>query len=179
MSTITEALAELKLIDKKVEKKKEFISSYLVRQNALVDPLGDSGGSRKVLKQERQAVDDLLNRKVQIRRAIQTANEQTLLTVAGETRSMADWLVWRREVAPHEQKFLKELKGRIDQARNQAAQMRANLVAAEKNPENPTDVVVNVSERELGTRAEQVETILAELDGQLSLKNATVVIKTT
>lgn len=175
--TITEALAEIKLIDKRVEKKGEFIASYLVRQNALVDPLGDSGGSRKVLEQERQAIADLLARKVTIRRAIQEANVRTPVLANGETRSVADWLVWRREVAPAEQALLQGMKSRIDQARAQAAQRQLNVVAAERQPETPNDLVVNLSEKKLAERIEHIATVLATLDGQLSLKNATVLVE--
>lgn len=174
--TITEALAEVKLIDKKVEKKQQFISSYAIRANQLVDPLADSGGSRKVLEQERQAVFDLLERKVAIRRAIQAANAGTSLTIGSQTRSISDWLVWRREVAPAEQAFLTGLKTRIDQARTQATQQRVQLVAADKSPEGATDILVNLSEKKLAERAEEVETALLTLDGQLSLKNALITI---
>lgn len=171
--TITEALAEIKLVDRKVAAKQEFINSYLTRQACVVDPLGDSGGSRKVLDQEQQSVKDLMEQKVKIRRAIQDANARTEVTVDGDTRTVADWLVWRREVAPGEQQYLRNLKARIDQARNTAHQNRIALVAAEKDPANSTDLLVNVSEMKVAKRAEQVETILAALDGQLSLKNAT------
>lgn len=39
------------------------------------------------------------------------------------------------------------------------------------------DIRVNVSENDLAKDLEQMETILGTLDGQLSLKNATVVIE--
>jgi hypothetical protein len=172
--TITEALAELKLIDGKVQKKKELVMSYSVRSNSMVDPLGDHGGSRKVIEQENQAVADLLNRKVVIRRAIQKANAETTVTIGDETRTVADWLVWRREVAPTEQSFLRDVHQRIIQARQQAHNSKVNVVTAEQQPTGPTDFVVNVSERKLTSRAEQVETVLATLDGKLSLHNATV-----
>jgi hypothetical protein len=172
--TITEALAELKLIDGKVQKKKEVISAYVVRSNSVVDPFGDSGGSRKVLEQEDQAVRDLLNRKVVIRRAIQRANAETSVTIGDETRTVADWLVWRREVAPTEQAYLRELHQRVVQFRQQAHNNRVSVVPAEQAPTSLSDLVVNVSERKLTSRAEQVDTVLATLDGKLSLHNATV-----
>lgn len=175
--TITEALAEVKLIDKKIASKKDFILSFLIRPHAMRDPLGDSGGSRQVLEAERQAIKDLFERKVAIRRAIQQANASTEVTVEGETRTIADWLVWRREVAPMAGQLLREFKGKIDQARNAAAQNRVALVPADKEAEGAGDLLVNLSEKKLAERAQHLETVLGVLDGQLSLKNATVQVE--
>ncbi len=47
--TITEALAELKLIEKKVEKKKEKIFMYLFHADHMEDPLKNEGSSEKHL----------------------------------------------------------------------------------------------------------------------------------
>lgn len=41
---ITEALAELKTLNKRVEKKKEYVKAYLYRQEGLKDPLEKDGG---------------------------------------------------------------------------------------------------------------------------------------
>jgi len=41
----------------------------------------------------------------------------------------------------------------------------------------PNDVVVNIDERALGSELESIEDILGQLDGQLSLKNATVFVE--
>jgi hypothetical protein len=63
--TITEALADVKTIDKRIEKKKYFVQSYLVRQERLKDPLEKDGGATKVIHQERQAIQDLQERNPQ------------------------------------------------------------------------------------------------------------------
>src|SRR5277367_6394116 len=98
--TITEALAELKTIDKRIQKKREFVLGYLLRQEMFKDPLERDGGSVSAIKREMQSIRDLEERKIGIRRAIQQANERTNVTVGKQTRSIADWLVWKREVAP-------------------------------------------------------------------------------
>lgn len=43
--TITEALAEIKTVGKRVEKKREFIKAFLARQDGVKDPLEKDGGS--------------------------------------------------------------------------------------------------------------------------------------
>lgn len=173
MITITEALAELKTLAKRIEKKREFVRSYLVRQEKLKDPLGDS---TKALKAERQAIGDLEERVVLLRRAIQKANEQTQVTVNGQTRSIAEWLIWRKEVAPEQQRFLMVLSGVIQNARNDA-QRRGFAVVPSGNESKPEDMIINLDEKELGSQIEALEETLGSLDGQLSLKNATVLVE--
>lgn len=173
--TITEALAELKTIDKRIEKKREFVLGYLLRQEMFKDPLEKDGGSVSAIKREMQSIRDLEERKITIRRAIQRANEQNSVTVAGQTRTIADWLVWRREVAPVQQSFLANVRTRIEQARQEAARKGAGL-SSSADAAKPNDVIVNINEQELARQIEGLEEVLGSLDGQLSLKNATLMI---
>ncbi len=173
--TITEALAELKTIDKRIQKKREFVLGYLLRQEMFKDPLEKDGGSVSAIKRETQAIHDLEERKISIRRAIQQANERNLVSVGKQTRSIADWLVWRREVAPNQQQFLAGIRARIEQARQEAVRRGAGL-AASAEAARPNDVIVNVNEQELARQIEELEDTLGKLDGQLSLKNATLLV---
>ena len=72
--TITEALAETKTIDKRISKKRTFVTDYLFRQDALRDPLEKEGGSVAAIEATRQAIGDLEKRLVDIRRAIARAH---------------------------------------------------------------------------------------------------------
>src|SRR3954452_7996422 len=101
--TITEALAELKTIDKRIEKKREFVLAYLLRQEMFKDPLEKDGGSVSAIRREMQAIGDLEERRITLRRAVQQANERNSVVVGKQVRTIADWLVWRREVAPAQQ----------------------------------------------------------------------------
>lgn len=174
--TITEALAEIKLIDKKVEKKTEAVKTYLVRQNCLRDPFEGEGGSRKVLEQEQQSIRDLLTRKVVLRTAIANANARTTVAVAGDSKTISEWLIWRREVAPTEQKLVADIRGRLEAAKNQVTQ-RGRTLSSSESVASLDDFIVNIDESKLVKRAEQLEVILATLDGQLSLRNATVSVE--
>lgn len=172
--TITEALAEIKTLTKRIAKKREFVDRYLWRQEGNKDPLEKDGGSPEVLRRERQAIADLEQRIVDIRRAITYANLATDISVNGTTRSIYDWLTWRREVADGQRGFVSRVQSRITQMRQDAAQQQIKVV--EGRGENLTDVVVNVNEAELAEEAERLEEYLGTLDGLLSLKNATVTI---
>lgn len=176
--TITEALAELKTIGKRIEKKREYVASFLARQDGLKDPLERDGGSPEVIRRERQAIADLETRHVAIRTAIQKINQATPITVAETTKTIAEWLTWRKEVAPGAQQFVNKLRQMTQQARQQAQQKGWGVVSAVATTaaQAPTDVVINVDEGALAKEAEALETILGTLDGQLSLKNATVTI---
>lgn len=174
--TITEALAEIKTIDARIGKKSEFIKGHLVRQDGLRDPLLKDGGQSVVIAQERQSVADLAERKMALRRAIQQANDATSVTIGDVTRTISDWLVWRRDVLPGQKKLLADIAGVIQTARNEAARKGFAVVTTGDLAKAPTDIIVNADEKELSVQIEKLETIAGGLDGQLSLKNATTMV---
>lgn len=176
--TITEALAEIKTLGKRVAKKREFVQTYLARQDALKDPLIAEGGSPVAIKSALQGIADLEERIVTLRAAIAKANASCNISIGGENHTIADWLTWRREVAPQQQQFLSQLRARIDGVRQQALSKGFGVVAATATigETKPTDVLVNISEMALAAAMERLEAMLGDLDGQLSLKNATTFI---
>lgn len=173
--TITEALAEIKTIGKRIEKKQEFVLANLARQDGAKDLLEKDGGSVGVLLRERQAIDDLQMRIVALRRGIQRANDATGVLVADKTRSISEWLLWRRDVAPKRKEFLSKISTWLKNAREQAKRQGFNVVQPGA-AQSFTDIVVNLDEGALAAEIELIEKILGDLDGQLSLKNATVAI---
>lgn len=175
--TITEALAEIKTIGKRLEKKRQFVGMYCVRQEIVHDPLANQGGSEKALVEERQAIADLENRIVKIRMAINTANAGTMVTVGIETRTIAEWITWRRDVVPGRKGFYTALQGTLANVRRDAQQKGLNVVAQVGSQPNDKNIVVNLDERALAQEIEALETTLGTLDGLLSLKNATITIE--
>lgn len=173
MKTITEALAELKVIDKKIEKKREFIRAHLTRQEQMRDPLEKDGGQAAAIAVEEQAIGDLLERKVRIRLEIARANDVNYITIGSTSRSIAEWLIWRREAAPTLREHLASLTEQVNFARTDAKRRGGALVQPGETGKL-TDVVVNIGEREFAARVEALEEVLGTLDGLLSLKNATI-----
>src|SRR5439155_22848829 len=98
-TTITEALAEIKTIGKRLEKKRSAILQLIARDSRVKDPLEKEGGSVRYIQAERQSVKDLETRIVAIRTAIQKSNLSTPLALDGQSMSVAEWLTWRREVS--------------------------------------------------------------------------------
>lgn len=179
--TITEALAEIKTIIKRIAKRRDGIYAYLTRAENLKDPLEKDGGSAEFIKRERQAIADLEARIVALREGIAAANDATKVTINGVTRTISQWLTWRRDVAPNQQSHLALMRARIQQARDQAKRSGATVIAAAAavsgSESKPGDWVVNVDETALAAEIDAMEDTLGQLDGQLSLKNATTQIK--
>lgn len=175
--TITEALAEIKTINKRLASKRQFVLTFLFRQDGLRDPLEKDGGSVEVIKREQQSIADLERRVVTLRRGIQMANDATPLAINGVTLTIAEWLNWRRDVAPDSRSFLSSLRQKIDAMRVQAHRQGASMLSPGAQAERPSDIMVNISENDLAKDIERFETTLGELDGLLSLKNATVQIQ--
>lgn len=173
-TTITEGLAEIKTISKRLEKKRLFIIDNLFLQGNLRDPLEKQGGSETAIKEARQSIDDLEKRIIRIRSAINQANTQNTITVNGESKTIAEWIIWRREIAPHSRSFLNNLNQNIQSVRQQAAQKGMTVT---HEADNPTEVTIFLDEKALAAEIEGLEAILGELDGQLSLKNATILIE--
>jgi len=170
--TITEALAEIPTIEKRIEKKKEFILNYLYRQSSIRDPHEKEGGSNALIAREMQAITDLQKRLITIRSGVQKANSENTITIGDQTRTIVDWLTWRREIAPKQQKFLQDLITKINEMRQLAAKQGVSVT--DKDSGFSTNYIVNINERNLAEEIEELETILGTLDGQLSLKNATI-----
>lgn len=176
--TITEALAEIKTIGKRLEKKRQGILQYVVRDARVKDPLEKDGGSTTFVQQERQGIADLEGRIITIRTAIQEANLATNITVGDQTKTIAEWLTWRREVSTGSRQFLTTLNQSIQavRAKLQTTTGARLINAASEATAQPGEVVVHVDEKELAGSIEGMEQILGDLDGKLSLLNATTVL---
>ncbi len=173
--SILEALAEIKLIQNKINKKRAFISENLVRPASRVDPLVDDKGnsSPRMVAESLQAIHDLEENVVAIRQAINTANQKNVMAVGNTTRTVAEWLTWKRDVLPERRAFLEQLSKRIYVVRNQqaGAKMMGNqLVPGE-------DVIVHLVEADLAKDIEGIQEIADKLDGLLSLNDARILIQ--
>jgi len=146
------------------------ILANLVRYDHVNDPLGDS---TKKLAEEYQAICDLEERDTKIRVAIQLANLNGTITINKENRSIFAWLCWRREVAKDAKAFAHNVHKRVKTNVDANAAQPKVYKDAEDKP-SMCKLAVNVSYEQFLTLDENIESTLEKLDGQLSLKNATV-----
>jgi len=172
-TTITEALAETKVIAKKIEKKEAFIRQYLMRQRIVVDPI--EGGSKAAIEREFQAIGDLTKNLIKIRMAIAKANLETHLEIDGMKLPVTAWLAWRREVAPERLMFEKAIISQIERVRIETS---AKLQKAGSDMERSQwELDTCADETVLHANVEAVQARLDVLDGKLSLINATTRIE--
>ena len=172
--TITEALAEVPTISKRIAKKQQFVLDFLYRPSVIRDAHEKEGGSAELIKQNLQGIADLEQRLIAIRSGIAKSNAATKITIGATTRTITDWLTWRREVSEGQRQRLGNMASTLRQMRAKAQQQGTKV--SEQTTESLTDIVVNVNEKDLSDQIEALETTLGALDGQLSLKNATVSI---
>jgi hypothetical protein len=179
--TITEALAEIKTIGKRLEKKRTAVLQNLGRDARAKDPLAAEGGSVAYVAQERQGIADLEKRVVALRVAITKANLATTLTINDVTHSITEWLTWKRDVHAGAAQFLTNLNGTVLAIRQKAQKAGATRIvtapeAADESKLGDGDVIINLNEKELLEQQERLEQVFGELDGKLSLLNATTVV---
>jgi len=180
--TITEALAEIKTIAKRLEKKKQAVLANIGRDSRLKDPLDDSVA---FVKQERQAIEDLEKRIVTIRTAIQRSNLTTNCTVGDNSLTVQEWLNFRREVSTNRQMFLSSINQAVKNIRDKVNReggrvsfaAAAAIASTDSGEKKPIEILLHLDEKELLSEQEGLEKTLGDLDGKLSLLNATTVVE--
>jgi len=176
--TITEALAELNLIKKKIEKKKPDILNNLLRYEHVADPFLKEGGSQQYIAAEIQSINSLRERFVKIRSAIAKINTETHITVNNVTRTINEWLNWKRDQATDDLLFRQQISATLKTQMDRLANSSQVPVYKDDKGENHfVKWATNTSYSEHLKAAEEIQAILDTLDGQLSLKNATIVIE--
>lgn len=164
--TVTQALARVGTLQARLEKKRETVRTYAARDSRLSDPIKEEGGAVAYVRQNMDAIRDLERNLVAVRTAIQKANFDSKLTVCGMTRTVQEWLNWRREILPDQKHFWEELLRTIDQERRRLA-----------GRDEKADVIVHFPEDKARDELATLVEIEGTLDEQLSLYNATVKVR--
>ncbi|MHA2201564.1 MAG: hypothetical protein ACXABN_16950 [Candidatus Thorarchaeota archaeon] len=195
--TITEALAEVPLIDKKVRQAQENILRYLARPEDRKDPHEEKGGSEQYIEGQLKSIEDNLSRMVRIRKAIAGANSGNKVTVSSTTlekeytKSIEAWLIWRREVYPRQKNLYHHMMRRIDNERKgdrrditsrglglDDFRVRTGLRRdTQTDYPGAKDVTVEYDEQHLANLIDGLEEVNGTLDGRLTLFNSTVEIE--
>ena len=170
--TITEALAEINVLKKRIQKKKDDVGQNVVRHSRIVD--NREGGSDKYVGEQMQAISDLEARTVRIVSSIQEANLANELSVQLEDgkpiiKTVTEWLAWRKHVAPERKAFLSRLRTGIVNKRTE--------IERDASREDGDSLIVNLDEDALTKEDENLEFILGRLDGLLSVNNATTTLE--
>lgn len=114
--TIHRALSELKLIDAKIEKQiNEVAPSGIMQKGKLVNGYVQETDFEKSAKSKYDSVNDLIDRKNQIKSAIVAANGVTQVKVAEKQMTIADAINFKA-VIKFKKKLIETLKARHRQA---------------------------------------------------------------
>lgn len=175
--TVTEALAELPTLKKRITKLRVEIGNYSSRPAKERDPhYKIEGGSRGWIERQLQSVRDMETRYLRIRQSIQRSNLDSMLSVEGVERPVMEWLNWRNEIAKEQGMMPQALLNAIQRQRK-AATAAGGKLGTEKEAQGDNDIIVNVHESDLIDQVQKHETIMGALDGKLSLHNATTMIE--
>jgi hypothetical protein len=179
MITITEALSEINLIKKKLVSKRGVVSQMLIRAEHIPDTYEKEGGSRAYIDREVQSINDLCLRLISIRAGINRANLKETITISENghaiSQSIHDWLIWKREIINDDLNFYKTVTHAV----------KMHLDSVSKQPQVYKDdagnihlvkSMINIDYPAWQAAHARASAILEKLDGQLSLKNATILI---
>lgn len=174
--TITEALSEINLISKKLQSKKDVVLGNLFRNDVQKDTFLNDGGSEAYIGRELQSINDLMRRVVSIRSSIAKANTENKITINDRTMTINEWLNWKRDVSEFEKTFFAQVSGNIKKGLDDSAS-RPQLMKADDGTIKIINITPNVNYADTLKKQQDVVEVLEKLDGQLSLKNATIFIE--
>jgi len=172
---ITEAMSEIKLFIKKITSQRDFILRNLTREEWRKDPFEKDRTTQDAqVKAAIQSISDLEKNIVAYRYAIAKANMKEHISLEGMDMTVAEWLIWRREVLPLRKQLLGNLANQMANIGKEQQITQRSYASKDAEKLQPTNYLVNVSDKWLREETEKLETIEQRLDGQLSMINANV-----
>ena len=175
---ITEAMSEIKLFVKKISSQRDFILRNLTREEWRKDPFEKDHTTQEAqVKAAIQSISDLEKNIVSYRYAITIANMKERISLEGMDMTVAEWLIWRREVLPLRKQLLENLANQMANTGREQQGSKRSYSGKDAEILQPTNYIVNVSDKWLREETEKLETIEQRLDGQLSMINANVEVE--
>lgn len=104
---IADLLAESEALAEKLNRRRDFVVQHLVRRTSLADPIPT--GSPVAVAAARADIAAIEARLYAIRTAVAASDAVKMLTVGGDTRTVAAWVIWGLEVGRPRRDFLVHL----------------------------------------------------------------------
>lgn len=178
---LTQALSELHTISKRIETTKERVLTNLTRIESADDPhKGEPDGSFGVNARHLESIADLEKRYELIRVAIMKANIENGITIKNTTKSIFGWLVWKRDIYDGLYERYKTMVRSVRRAHlDNQSRPQTIMVKDANGVESPQmlQIIDHVNLKKIEDRLSEIEEIYNILDGELSLKNAEIVIE--
>lgn len=174
---ITEAMSEVKLCVKKIQSNRDFVLRNLRREEWRKDPFEKDGTTQEAqVQQALQAIMDLERRIVALKNGINKTNLTQMIELEGRTMSVAEWIIWKREVLPLRKQMLSVFANQIANTAVEGMSPARRFVGqTEQGPQ--TNWYINVSDKWLLAELQMLETIEQRLDARLSMMNANVEVE--
>jgi len=125
--TIHRGLAELKLIDSKIEKAiNTIVPTGIMQEGKLVNNIYQKEDFEKSAKAKFQSIQDLLDRKTKIKAAIIRANVTTEVTISSRQMTIADAINYKALVKS-KKRLIQELEKKYRQSKLQVEEKNAKI----------------------------------------------------
>lgn len=163
---IIEALKELPLIDKKIQKNIAQIQQYSSEaDNGHMDlPFGTADEQAKEVASLVQSTNDLADRSANIRRVLSLTNATVAVEISGVTRSITEWIAYRTNGFSHQIRALQAMNDSI---------AKANLNKVGFDEEKGVRIARFYNEKDRNEKTAALEALQGQLDARLEMVNAT------
>ena len=160
---LIEAMKELKLIVAKISRNREETIKYSSGLSNEKPVFETEKAQSEYVARLIQSTEDLVKRYLDLKSAIEYTNLKTKVTIHGETRSISEWLVYKRNLAG--------IRHHAYQAANDSVALgrKSKDAAALKD----VQIVRYYDEAVMNAKLRNLIEILGSLDGTLEVINAT------
>ena len=152
--SIHRALAELKLLDKRITKTIDNLKVVTCKKGDKLEYNITEEEFKAVVESDMQSVKDLITRRKEIKEKIVKSNAETLVTIAGKEMTVAA-AIERKESIKYEKKLAEELKNQLNNLkaiinnRNEQVEysLERQLGNLTSNPDADKELVLTFSEQ--------------------------------
>ena len=107
---IIEALKEIKLIEKKIEENGKLVFKYSSQPDNIKLPFETEEQQKKEIRNLDQSTKDLIENMIILNKRISITNLKVQVEINGETRSIQEWILYRRKIYTLYMNFYENMK---------------------------------------------------------------------
>jgi len=166
---LTQALAEKKLIVKKIKSKYEQLESVIARKANEIDPYADDGGAEEYAHSILQSINDLQERYVSLVSATHAANASNSVTIGQTTRSIAEWIVYKGDLLSLHTRGMYGVGHRIS-----VEKQEVDSTNRSRSKDDMIDLTYAIPLANIADMNNILDTLASNIDSHLSIANATI-----
>jgi hypothetical protein len=169
---LIEAMNTLKLTDKKLRQKTEFLQKYAARptfKDDVFNPKNPAEGEMKKVGEAKQAADDLIKQHAKLKRDIDYTNLVTYVEVVGKRYAIHELILQKRLLCKLKRNVLSSLNDNV-------AQMEVNQLRMRGDKESKVNVQVfyNYDIQKKEEELDDLNELESNIDSALQIANAKI-----